>query len=157
LTAVVALTPRPGRHGESSAQLALGDRVPATFGTALGTPGTVDSTGGTVLVTAVLGGWTLRGSGTDNGHLHRTCTQGTTPLTSPLRLYATGGIVSNVYGATSATPMSLIASSQAVAGGSGLAALEPVVLHYKHTLAASDQLVAACPYAATTTIELSAP
>ncbi len=156
--AVAALTPGPGRHGESSALLGLGLVSPATFGTALGTPGPVDSTGGTVLVTTVLGGWTLRVSGTDNGRLHRTCAQGTTPLTNPLKVYATGAIVSNFYGATSATPMTLTGSSQAVAGGSGLAnVLQPVVLHYRHTLAASDQLAAACPYLETTTIELSAP
>jgi hypothetical protein len=157
VTAVAVLTPGPGRHGDASALLALGIVSPAPFGTTFGTSGSVNSTGGSVLVTTVLGSWTLKVSGTDGGHLRRTCAQGTQVLTNPLKLWATGGIISNFYGATSASPMTLTGSTQAVAGGSGLVTLQPLVLTYRYTPSASDQLAAACPYAATTTVELSSP
>jgi hypothetical protein len=157
VTAVAVLTPGPGPHGDASALLALGLVSPATFGTALGTSGTVNSTAGSILVTTVLGSWTMRVSGSDGGHLRRTCAQGTQVLTNPLKVFATGSIISDFYGATSASPMSLTGSAQPVAGGSGLVTLHPVVLTYRYTPSASDQLAAACPYSETTTIELSSP
>ena len=154
VVAAAVLTPGPGRHGEASALLALGTASPATFGTALGTSGTVDSAGGTVAVIGV-GGWTIRVRGTDSGRLRTTCSKGTSVLANPLKLFAaTGGDVTDYHGATSTTPLALTGSAQPVASGVGLLSSVSVRLIYRYTPWATDQLMPGCPYSQTTTIEL---
>jgi hypothetical protein len=142
--------------------LALGLSVPsaATFSSNLGTTGTVDTTGGSVGVTA-LGSWVLRVSGSDGGRLRATgsglCAQGTTLLANPLKMFATGSGVNN-RGYTSASPLTLSGSPQIVASGNTglISLLINVSFTYRYTASPNDQLPAGCPYSQTTTVDLSA-
>jgi hypothetical protein len=159
LTTVIVTATSPPETARA-AGLAIGVPTPATFGAGLGTSQPVDSTGGSVTVTA-LGGWQLRIRGSDGGRLRSTgtgaCSRGSTLLTNPLRFWAGGSGVSSP--GSSQSPLILSGTSQVLASGSvgGLIALAvPVTITYRHVPSPNDQLPAACPYSLTATIDLSA-
>ncbi len=136
--------------------LALGVPVAATFGTNLGATSSVDTTGGSVGVTAV-GNWVLRVSGSDAGKLRATaadaaCT-GTSVLNNALRAFptATLGNFSSSY--ATGTPLTMSGSAQQIASGTGS---NTVTMTYRHVPSTSDQLPTGCPYTMTSTIDIAA-
>ncbi|MBA3329181.1 MAG: hypothetical protein H0T43_12860 [Solirubrobacterales bacterium] len=155
------LLPGPGVGGEArAAGLSLGVPTPAVFGSPLGPSTPVESTGGSVSVTA-LAGWQVRVRGTDGGRLRSTgtgpCASGSTLLSNSLRVWAGGTGVSSP--GSSANPLVLSDTAQVLASGNvlGLVALAvPVTVTYRYVPSAGDQLPASCPYSLTAIIDLSA-
>lgn len=150
-----ALQPGPAR----AAGLAISAPTPATFSSGLGPSSAVSTTGGSVAVTA-LGSWELRISGTDAGRLRGTgtgaCTAGTSLLTNPLGVWATGTGVTSPGSSTTPRPLSGTSVTLAT-GNTGITQLViPVGITYRWTPSASDVLPASCPYSLTATIDLYA-
>lgn len=136
--------------------LAIGVPVAATFGVNLGATSEVDTSGGTVTVTAV-GAWVMRASGTDGGKLAATaagaCTDSTPVLNNSLRAFATASLGNFTAASTTGSPQTLSGSAAQVASGIGN---NVVTLTYRHVPSASDQLTIACPYTMTSTVALAA-
>ncbi|MBA3329180.1 MAG: hypothetical protein H0T43_12855 [Solirubrobacterales bacterium] len=136
--------------------LSLGVPVAATFGATIGPSAAVDSTGGSVGVTAV-GAWILRVSGTDGGKLKATadalCTGSTSVLNNALRAFPTASLGNFTSSYATGTPLTMSGTAQQIASGTGSNAL---TLTYRHVPNASDQFTAGCPYTMTSTVALAA-
>ena len=136
--------------------LALGVPVAATFGTSLGPTATVDTTGGSVAVTAV-GAWAMRVSGSDAGKLAKTadalCTGSTAVLNNALRAFPTATLGNFTAASTTGSPHILSGTATQIASGTGS---NTVTLTYRHIPSASDQLMPGCPYSMTSTVALAA-
>ena len=136
--------------------LALGVPVAATFGANLGPTETVDSTGGTVAVTAV-GSWVMRVSGTDGGKLaaaaNPLCTGSTPVLNNALRVFSGATLGNFTAAGTSASPVTLSGSAAQIASGTGS---NVVTLGYRYQPSSSDQFTPACPYSLTSTVAIAA-
>ena len=138
-----------------SASLAIGAITPATFA-GLGTAAGYDTTGGTVAL-IVIGPWVARVSdvGTSVGRLTATtpgagsCVNSTTTLANALGVSSTGSLL----GFTAAAPVTLSATAQPIASGTGS---NVMTLVYHHTTSASDQLMPLCAYGLTSTVALAA-
>jgi hypothetical protein len=140
-----------------SASLALGVPVAATFGTNLGTSSDVDTTGGTVPLTAI-GPWIMRVSGSDGGKLKATaadalCTGATSILNNALRSFSTAALGNFTAAATTASPLTLSGTAAQIASGTGS---NTVTLTYRYVPNATDQLTAGCPYTMTSTVVIAA-
>lgn len=162
VTAVAAFAPAAAQAADQTvsgttigSSLALGTPVAATFGTTLGPSSSVDTTGGSVAVTAV-GAWVMRVSGTDGGKLKATadaaCT-GTSILNNALRVFPAAALGNFTSSYATGTPLTMSGVAQQVASGTGS---NTVTLTYRHIPSTSDQLTAACPYTMTSTVDLAA-
>lgn len=160
LAAAAGLLPAVVATDAQAVTLAISVPTPASFSSPIGPAANVQTTGGSVSVTA-LGAWELRIRGSDGGRLRSTgtgvCANGSSLLTNPLRVWASGSGVTSP--GSSQNPIVLSGSPQLLASGSvgGLVAVAvPVTITYRHVPSPEDQLPAACPYSLTAIIDVSA-